>query len=215
MRSMFRFVAGFVVALTVSIAAQAQTRAVSGNTLTSDSFPKIKVTVDRGFKYAGRFEFTLRDQVRGERFVFVDAGKGKQIKRLFIAQFEAFLPAVNETYNYSFANAETIAGHKFRHNTFAFSNAEAARAEPAAEAALTARFLRSKNYEFQDEWMMSRFLTVPDAERRNELILFYIENVADSGKRLSDLYSGDDETEVWVAISRDLTARSRKAFTIS
>jgi len=193
-------------------AVQAQ-RSVDGKTLISDALPKIKIKLKGDFKYVGKFDFKLGETAAGERYVFVEAKK-KRIQRLFIAQFEGFLPNVQKTYNYKFDNALKFGAHKFRQNTYAYSNEADRREKPGNEGVLTAAFLREKGYAFEDEFMMSRFVTVPDAERRNELILFYIENASTTGHRLSEFFSGDNETEVWRKISVGLTERSLKAFEI-
>jgi hypothetical protein len=189
-------------------------RRVRGNKLISDTLPKITVEVDRDFTYVGRFDFKIRDVAAGERFVFVDAGKDKKVRRLFLAQFEGFLPSNTHTYNYNFDNAALMNGHKFRQNTWAYSNAASEMENPQNEGVLTARLLREKGYKIEDEFMMSRFVTVPDTERRNEMILYYLENVSTSGRRLSEFYIGDEETQVWREISKGLTGRSLKAFRI-
>ena len=198
----------------VQLCTAQEIRRVRGNRLISDILPKITVEVDRDFKYVGRFDFKIRDVAAGERFVFVDAGKDKKVRRLFLAQFEGFLPSNNHTYNYNFDNAAVMGGHKFRQNTWAYSNTASEKENPKNEGVLTARFLREKGYKIEDEFMMSRFVNVPDAERRNELILYYLENTSASGSRLSEFYSGDEETQVWREISKGLTARSLKAFKI-
>ncbi len=188
-------------------------RYVRGNTLISGKLPQIKIVVDEKFRYAGRFDFRIRDVAAGERFVFVDAEK-KKVKRLFIAQFEGFLPGVDDFFRYSFANAETFGGHKFRHNNFAFSNKEARENNPHGESVLTSDFLKEKGYELEDELMLSRFLTVPDKEKRNELILFYVENISPTEHTLSEFYDGDNETEIWKRIGKDLRERSLKSFAV-
>lgn len=188
-------------------------RKVVGKTLISNQLPKIKVKLKGNFKFVGKFDFTIRDVAKGERFVFVDAKKNK-IQRLFIAQFEAILPTSEEIYRYNFDKAQKFGEHKFRQNTFAYSNTEARKENTKGEGVLTEDFLKEKGYLLEDELMMSRFLTVPDVEKKHELILFYLENVNQTNRNLADFYKGDEETEVWREISRNLTARSLKAFKI-
>ena len=43
---------------------------------------------------------------------------------------------------------------------------------------LMAVFLRERGYRLEDELMLSRFATVAGPDKKHELILFYIENVA-------------------------------------
>lgn len=196
-----------------SIFAQNAERRIEKNILISDKLPKVKIVVDKKFKYVGSFAFKIRDVAAGERYVFVDAKNGK-VKRMFIAQFEGFLPGVDDFYRYNFDNAQMFGSHKFRQNTFAYSNREARRENPAGEGVLTFDFLKQKGFSVEDELMLSRFLTVPDAEKKHELILFYIENVSESKHKLSEFYKDDEATEIWKNISKDLTQRSLKAFEI-
>lgn len=202
-----------VLVLAVSVSAQTPNRKVENNTIFSDSLPIIRILVNGRFKYAGRFNFKIRDVAAGERFVFIDEKDGK-VKRMFIAQFEGFLPHIDDYFRYSFANAQTFGSHKFRHNTWAFDNRESIKKNPDGESALTTVFLKSKGYSLEDELMMSRFITVPDKAKKHELILFYFENLSSTNHRLSDFYKGDDDTSVWKRISKDLKERSLKSFKI-
>jgi hypothetical protein len=202
--------------LTLSVYPQSDNkleRKVINNTIISNALPKINVAVNRKFRYVGSFPFKIRDVAGGERFVFVDARKGK-IRRMFIAQFEGFFPHIDDFYRYSFANAETFGGHKFRHNTYAYRNKESRENNPQGESALTADFLREKGYRLEDELMMSRFITVPVENKKYELILFYFENVSTTKRTIADFYKGDNSTDVWKEISKGLKKRSLKYFKI-
>lgn len=198
----------------VSLLAQNEARrTVKDNTIISSALPNIRIRVNRTFTYAGKIEFRIRDVAQGERYIFIET-RDKRIVRLFIAQFESFLPGNALTYNYNLQNALDLAGHRFKQNTFAFSNEEARFQNPGGEAALTAAFLREKGFMLEDELMASRFVTVPDSARRHELILFYIEHVSATNRRLQELYHDGEETVLWKNLSRELTLRARKNFEI-
>ena len=124
------------------------------------------------------------------------------------------MPANDEFYRYSFKNATKLGNHKFRQNTYAYSNSEAIAANPEGEAALTYNFLTNQGFKVEDELMMSRFVTVAGEDRKHELILFYFENVSESGHKLMKFYQGDHVTQVWQDISKHLTERSLKNFEI-
>ena len=189
-------------------------RSVQGIILTSSTFPSIRVRVDPTFRYVGKFNFTIEGIAQGERYVFVDSEE-RHVKRLFIFQFEEIISESEETYNYSFKNALDLHGHKFRHGTYAHSNQETRRSNPKNEGALTADFLEKEGYLLEDEYMMSRFVTVPDVERKHELILFYIENLSFTGHHLNELYKGEEEkTPIWEEISKKLAQRSLESFAI-
>jgi hypothetical protein len=187
---------------------------VKGNILSSDRFPAIRVQVDKAFRYVGKFSFTIKDIARGERYVFVDS-KDHDIKRLFIFQFEEIVPESQGTYHYSFINALEMNGYRFRQGTYAHSNQEIKRSNPDDEGALTTDFLEKKGYILEDEYMMSRFVTVPDVERKHEFILFYIENISPTGHQMNEFYQGEEEeTPIWREISKELTERSLENFSI-
>jgi len=166
-----------------------QARYVDGQILISQKLPKIKIAVDESFAYQGKFDFKIRDVAKGERYISVDS-RNNEIKRMFIAQFEFFLPSNDEFYRYSFKNAMEIGSHKFKQNTYAYSNAEAIAANPEGEAALTFKFLTGRGFKIEDELMVSRFVTVAGQDRKHELILFYLENVSESGHKLGEFYEG-------------------------
>ena len=188
-------------------------RFVRGRVLRSDSFPNIEVKVSKAFHFIGKFTFTVPNMAKGERYIFAET-KGRRVKRLFIAQFETILPDSSETYNYSFKDALILGAHKFRPNTFTFSRRGSVKTDPPDEGVLTTEFLTRKGYILEDEVMVARVVNVPDVERKHEMILFYMENVSDSGHRLSDFYNGEESTPLWQEISRALTKRLFESFAI-
>ena len=188
-------------------------RYIKGQNLISKKLPKIKITLDESFAYQGKFDFKISDIAKGERYIFVDSDNYK-VKRMFMAQFEGFLASNDKFYRYSFANAMKIGNHKFRQNTYAYSNSESIAMNPEGEAALTFKLLTDKGFTIEDEMMMSRFVTVAGEERKHELILFYVENVSESGHRLIEFYEDDTETQIWQDISKRLTERSLQNFEI-
>jgi hypothetical protein len=196
-----------------SIAFSAASRRVENNVVISDSLPQIKIKVDPAIQYVGAFPFKIKDIAAGERYVFAESD-GKKIKRAVIAQFEGFLPESSEIYRYSFANAITIGTHKFNHNTFAFTNADAAKENPEGEAALTTAFLKKKGFEIPEAWVVSRFLTLGNESRKHELILFYQEDAASTGHRFEELSLNDESTDLLKSIAPSLKERALKAMQI-
>lgn len=197
-----------------SIAFSGDSRRVDNNVLISDSLPQIKIKVDPAIHYLGSFPFKIKDIAAGERYVFAES-QGKKIKRAVIAQFEGFLPQSSEIYRYSFANAISIGTHKFNHNTFAFTNADAAKENPEDEAALTASFFKKKGFEIPEAWIVSRFLTLGDeSTRKYELILFYQESAASTGHKFEELSVNDESTDLLKSIAPSLKERALKAMEI-
>ncbi len=184
------------------------------NTLSSDSQPAIDLTLDESFEYIGMFDFRLGDVADGQRWIFVEFDRD-MAKRLFIVQFEFILPKSDVTYNYSFSNAMDLGGFKFRQNPYAYSNKQAAATNPNGEAALTTQFLYDYAVTVSDEWMMSRYVMVPDEVRKHEMILFYVEMLEPAGYALKDFYQDDQETALWQNVAAGLKQRAEAAFTLT
>lgn len=202
-------------------------RIVKDNVLTSTQLPEIEIAVHQNFKFIGNFDFEItatseewpkevigKPIAAGERFVFAEADDKKGINKLFIVQFEGFLPQYDFTYNYSFKQAELLGNRKFRHNTWFYNNEKQTAANPKNEGAKTKRFLEAKGYLLEAEFMMSRFLALASEDRKNELIIYYVEMLhKTTGYSLTDWENTLDKPTK-KAIRDALIERSRKSFTI-
>jgi hypothetical protein len=194
-------------------AGETEKRRVEGNVIISENFPAIRIKVSKAFKYAGRLQFNLKEMARVDRFVFVDADRG-HVRRLFMVQFEGFLDGVNHTYNYRMRNPMTLGGQTYSQNCWFFDNARNIKENPGAESDKTTAFLKEKHYSVDDELMMSRFVRVVDEEKRHEIIIYYIENLKDSGFPFTE-YNGDGQPSArQTAVEKALTERSLKSFTL-
>ena len=196
------------------------------NALESINFPAARIELSNDFRYIGRFDFEIPDFATGERYVFADTinGSGEPdetapgglVSRLFIAHFEEIPAETDNIFRYSFDDAMEIAGFKFRQNPYAYSTAASIADNPSGEAAKTAELLRRAGLELEDELVMSRYVMVPDAERKHEMILFYIETVSASGLTLDELYGPNGEDSAALGeLDAHLQLRAMQAFTIT
>ncbi len=209
--------------LCLQISAGADLHAVDANNehqfvrdgvLISLTEPSLAIEVKDSFAFVGRHPFTIRDVAAGERFIFVDA-EGDIIQRLFIVQFEGFLPGVDDFYRYDMSASPVVANYAFRSNGYAFDIVEAIAANPGAESAATYPFLKSKGYVVPDNWMMWRSLAIADHARKKEIIAFYVENVDSTGLTLADLYKEDEATDAWINIQKGLEVRANGSFRLT
>lgn len=187
---------------------------VQDDVLISLHEPALAISVDAAFTFVGSHPISIRDVGAGERFVFVEA-TDKAIRRLFIAQFEGFLPGVDDYFRYDLTGKPVVAGYPFRSNAYAFDLSESIASNPTGESASTHRFLRAKGYSVPNQWMMWRSLTIADAQKKKELILFYVEDAASTGLTVADFYAGDSVTKEWVEIQEGLKTRANRAFQVA
>ena len=166
------------------------TRKIKGQTLTSAEMPAVRLEVGKDFKYVGGHKFILYDVAHAEQHFFVDADKEGRVKRLYWVQFEGYLPTNTHTYNYKGAKTVNIGGLDFFADVYA-RNIKANPGRPDSDAAKGRAFLESKGYRFgSDEIISQRFLHYIGEEKRNELMIIYLEDMTPLGVTAADLAKG-------------------------
>jgi hypothetical protein len=169
-------------------------RQVKGSVLSSKDTPKIRLKFDRKFKFAGSQEFVLYDRAKAGQYFFVEA-EGKKIKRMFMVQFEGFLPDIDAKYDYNEPQTIEISGLKYFSNVEFVPNVEmAVKAVPDSDTARAAKFLQDKGFILMKSLVFQRFVRVIDETKRNEFILVYIEDAEnDSAGQKEKLLQGLSE----------------------
>ena len=175
----------FVCCLQLSIVAQQQqTRQVKGQVLTSTSLPPIRIKFDDQFKHIGTQQFILYERAQAEQHFFVDADKQRRIKRMYMIQFEGYLPSVDATYNYPATETVKLAGQTYMVNAESVPNvSDVLKQNPQSDAARAVSFLENKGYQMNPAVRFQRFVRLVDEAKRNELILIYIEDASDSSEK--------------------------------
>jgi len=154
-----------------------QMRRVKRQVLTSTSLPPIRIKFDKAFKYVGSQRFILYDRSQVEQHFFVNADKEKRIKRMYMMQFEGYLPNIKATYDYPVTKTVTLGGQTYIVNSEGIPNVPAALKEnPQSDVTRAASFLESKGYRISESIMFQRFVRLVDDAKRNEFILLYVED---------------------------------------
>ena len=158
-----------------------QTRHVKGQVLTSIYLPSIRVRFDKGFKYLGSQKFILYDRAQVEQYFFVDADNQQRIRRMYMVQFEGYLPNINATYDYPVTKTISLSGQTYIVDVESISDVSAAlKQNPQSDVAHAASFLTSKGYRVSESIMFQRFVRLVDDAKRNEFILLYVEDAGAS-----------------------------------
>jgi hypothetical protein len=156
--------------------AKNQNRRVKGRVLTSEEMPKIRLKFDKKFKFVGSQEFVLYDRAKAEQYFFVEA-ENQKIKRMYMLQFEGFLPSIKATYDYNEPQSVEIGGLRYFSNTEIVPNVSLAlQSVPDSDIARAAKFLQDKGFKLMNSLIYQRFVRVVDENKRNEFILLYIED---------------------------------------
>ena len=180
-----------------------QMRRVKRQVLTSTSLPPIRIKFDKAFKYVGSQRFILYDRSQVEQHFFVNADKEKRIKRMYMMQFEGYLPNIKATYDYPVTKTVTLGGQTYIVNSEGIPNVPAALKEnPQSDVTRAASFLESKGYRISESIMFQRFVRLVDEAKRNEFILLYVED-SDTG-----VFAENEKA------SQEFSSRALKGFTI-
>ena len=159
-----------------------QTRRVEGQILTSASLPPIRIRVGKAFKYVGSQQFILYDRAQVEQHFFVDADKQQRIKRMYMVQFEGYLPNISGSYNYPVTKTVSLAGQSYIVDAEVIPNVPAAIKQDAqSDVARAASFLEGKGYRIGEGIAFQRFVRLVDEAKRSEFILLYVEDLSGAG----------------------------------
>lgn len=162
-------------------------RTVEGNVVDSPELPAARLTFDPAFSYAGGHTFELYDVAEAEQHLFVDADEDGRVRRLWWIQFEGYLPGNTHAYDYDEDPLRReIGGHEWYVRPLV-TRVDHAEANPPSDGDRAEALLNEKGYRLPDEVAGVRLVRLLDEDRRNELMLIYMEDLSTRGVRLAEL----------------------------
>ncbi len=168
---------GLALAQAPAKTASKQVRRVKRQVLISNYLPSIRVRFDRSFKYIGSQKFILYGRAQAEQHFFVDADQERRIKRMYMVQFEGYLPNVKAIYDYPATKTVSLAGQTYLVNAESIPDVSAAlKQNPESDVNRAASFLESKGYRITKSIIFQRFARLVGEAKRNEFILLYVED---------------------------------------
>jgi len=163
-------------------AADNRMRRIKDQILTSTSLPAIRVKFERAFKYVGSHQFILYDRAQVEQHFFVDADSQQRLKRMYMVQFESYLPNISGAYNYPVTKTLNLGGESYIVDAEVVTNVPAAIKQDAqSDVARAASFLEGKGYRIGEGIVFLRFVRLVDKAKRSEFILLYVEDLSGAG----------------------------------
>jgi hypothetical protein len=192
-----------------------QARSVKGQVLTSTENPAVRLKFGGEFKYVGNQTFILYDVARAEQHFFVDADAQGRIKRFYWVQFEGYLPNNTEAYDYKVNKTVSLGGLDFIADAYA-RNIKANPGRPDSDGNRARAFLERKGYRMaSDDIMSQRLVHLIGKEKRNELMIIYIEDMSGMGLMAADVAAEGRAAARWDEISKGLLHRAMKYIKIS
>ena len=150
-------------------------RDVAGRVLVSDRTPAVRIEVAAGFAHLGRLRFVLADVARVEAFVF--AAGGDRGGRLLVVQFEGYLADNDHVYDYPLAEPVVLGGRPFLTDAAVVALEPPPR--PTSDIGRVLDLVRARGYALPVRAAVRRFVHLPDAARRDELLINYAEGIGD------------------------------------
>ncbi len=187
-----------------STSARPMERTLNGNTLSSPHTPRIDLTFDPAFRYAGGQRFVLLGIADAEQHIFVDADASGNVKRMFWVQFEGFLPNHDETYNYQAKRTARIGDFDFMVDTEPFGHPDNA----ASDGGHVRTLLKAKGFHWPANGVRTKLLYLPDSNRRHELMIIYVEDGKTAQVSPGDMASADQVR--WKPIEERFIAHIQK-----
>jgi hypothetical protein len=209
------FVLILFLALSFAATAQSQTKIVKKQNLISKEMPAVQLKFGKNFKYAGGHSFVLYDVANAEQHFFVDTDKQGRVKRMYWIQFEGYLPNNTHSYDYKSPKTVNIGGLDFFADAYA-RNIKADPGRPDSDGSRARAFLESKGFRLgSDELIMQRLVHLIDKEKRNELMIIYLEDMSSLGVTSADVAAGGKAAAKWNDVADALLARALKDLKIT
>lgn len=205
----------FAVVITAQTTVDKTLRAVKGRTVTSNEMPAATLIFGKDFKYAGGHKFILYNVAHAEQHFFVDAGKDGRVKRMYWVQFEGYLPDNTHSYNLRVTRSVDIGGFNFIADTYA-RNIRANPGRPDSDGALARNFLAQNGYRLGgDEIISQRLIHLIGEDKRNELMIIYLEDMGGLGVTSADLADGGKAAGTRNEVFNAMLARALKDLKIT
>lgn len=150
-------------------------RRLEGNVLVSPDQPRIQLQVDRAFTALPVLAFPIRSDTWVERYIFVDSGPDKTVRRLVVVQFEHAQVGSSFRFVYPALPPMQWGSAVYRHGAFTADDAAEIAEHPDLEVARTEAYLTSRGYKLGNWWKTARLARAADPEGKTEIIVFYQE----------------------------------------
>jgi len=149
-------------------------RHLKGRTIVSEKFPKVQLTIRRGFLFVGEQRLNLHGNAEAEQYVFARPGGENTAKQFLLIQFEHFLPTNNFTYDYASMPTTQLGNLPFNYDVKSLPDLGALLLDDqGSDGAALVQLLAKRHISLPHNTAMVRMFHVPSADRRTELMIIY------------------------------------------
>jgi hypothetical protein len=188
-------------------------RNVTGNVVTSERDPAVRIELPKTARYAGADRWVLYGVADCELYAFVEVDAQKNVQRLYWVQFEGYLPSRPDLHHtYDSPKHATLGGMDFYVDTWV--RAKDATTEPGSDREHIEALIRAKGYRMPEAMAYVRLVHLLDNEKRKELMIIYGADLAPTGFTAAELSEGGKARDRWPAMADVMLERAQKRVTI-
>ena len=155
--------------------------------------------------------FDLYKVADTEQHFFVQLD-GSRVKRFLWIQFEGYKADNTHTYDYNDLTI-THSGQTWHHR-LGPNRVPGTESRPDSDGARARGFITGKGWTLGPEVLMERLVWLLDSPARNELMVIYMEDLADHGLTATDLREGGKARDRWPAIAEAFHQRALQTFSV-
>jgi hypothetical protein len=193
--------AAVLLALGVGGDAAAQ-RSVVGTVVKSVRSPAVQVVLDSTLAYVGSQRFVINMVADAEQYLFVEA-RDSVVRRLYWLQFEGYRDDLR-SYDYS-TDSSIVADGRTLSVNFRYYPPAGFSGAPGSDGDRARQLLEVAGYRLPSDLGRVRLVWIWDDGAHNELMVIYVEHLADYGYTLEGLR--EDPTR-WIALQAELLDRA-------
>lgn len=182
-------------------------RMIQDDTILSPSLPRIGIRISPDFVYLGDVQYIARDTYHVEEFIFIVPNGIGHVTRLMIVHFEGFLENKQGVYDYIARPTVRLDGDEYLYDLQLIDLQEYLVQHPNSDLAHASDYIRQRSYTFAGDFTFQRFIRTVSEDRRNELVLLFLESNEDAQLKNEDI-------EKDAALAKKLQDQALSSFTI-
>ncbi|GAB5519961.1 MAG: hypothetical protein RhofKO_22120 [Rhodothermales bacterium] len=188
---------------------------VQGHVLMSNNLPEAHIVLPETATFIGSMRFDLYDVADTEVYLFAEAGLDSTIDRLYWIQFEAYLPTVPNAVYEPGRRGEPLVRlgemNLFYRARFGSRNDEM---PEGSEAARVVDMVSDAGYAMPGETMSAQFHQVVHPDRRSEIIVIYVESLANIDLTVEEILADGREGEAMYQLHERALPRAQERIKI-
>lgn len=190
-------------------------RTVDGNNLVSTFDPSVVLRFAPEYEYLGGQKFVLYGVADTEQHFFVEKRADGRLKSIYWVQYEAYLPGKPYKYHYEDSPLRLQLGdYEFFTDTAVFYNDPTIERRRGTDGAMVREFLASKGLGYPDQVMYARIVYLTDESKQKELMIIFMDDLADYGYTAADLQEGGDHQDQYVVVEQAHLERIQNTLTL-